>query len=226
MNGDADSRRRLARRRRRVPAQPEDVDADHQRAGEPEAVLHPAVQDRRPERRDHLQRRQRRPDARPARRDRRRASWSTRGSACCRPTTRTSCARWPSWTRRSSATPSTATASCATTATATATASTDGHPWAPSNKGNGHVWPVLAGERGQWELGQGRHRRGRQARRRRWRAMGSGVGLIPEQAWELPDLAALAVRDRPDDRVDRLRQRQAGRLGRRADVVGRRSSCG
>ena len=33
--------------------------------------------------------------------------------------------------------------------------STDGHPWAPSNKGNGHVWPVLAGERGQWELSQG-----------------------------------------------------------------------
>ena len=33
--------------------------------------------------------------------------------------------------------------------------STDGHPWAPSNQGNGHVWPVLAGERGQWELSQG-----------------------------------------------------------------------
>ena len=41
--------------------------------------------------------------------------------------------------------------------------STDGHPWAPSNQGNGHVWPVLAGERGQWELSQGRHRRRGQA---------------------------------------------------------------
>src|SRR3954451_9105105 len=28
---------------------------------------------------------------------------------------------------------------------------TDGHPWAPSNKGSGHLWPVLAGERGQWD---------------------------------------------------------------------------
>ena len=53
------------------------LDADHQRPAQPEAVLHPAVEDRRPERGDHLQRRQRRPDARPARRDRRRASSST-----------------------------------------------------------------------------------------------------------------------------------------------------
>ena len=55
--------------------------------------------------------------------------------------------------------------------------------------GNGHLWPVLAGERGQWELDRGDvgaavgRARG-DARRRR-----SGVGLIPEQAWELPDLA-------------------------------------
>ncbi len=42
--------------------------------------------------------------------------------------------------------------------------STDGHPWAPSNKGNGHLWPVLAGERGQWELEPGHDRRRRQAR--------------------------------------------------------------
>jgi glucoamylase len=64
---------------------------------------------------------------------------------------------------------------------------TDGHPWAPSNKGNGHVWPVLAGERGQWELSQG----DTQAALRRAQAMaamGSGVGLIPEQTWELPDI--------------------------------------
>src|SRR6185312_8394456 len=32
---------------------------------------------------------------------------------------------------------------------------TDGHPWAPSNKGNGHLWPVLAGERGQYEVDTG-----------------------------------------------------------------------
>ncbi len=48
---------------------------------EPEAVLHPALQDRRPERGDRLQRRQRRPGPRPARGHRRRASSSTPGSA-------------------------------------------------------------------------------------------------------------------------------------------------
>ena len=59
-------RRRLARRGRRVPAQPEALDAHHQRPAERTAVLHPALEDRRPERGDRLQRRQRRPGPRPA----------------------------------------------------------------------------------------------------------------------------------------------------------------
>jgi glucoamylase len=66
--------------------------------------------------------------------------------------------------------------------------STDGHPWAPSNRGNGHLWPVLAGERGQWELDRG----DAGAAIERLEAMhgtASGVGLIPEQAWEVADLA-------------------------------------
>jgi glucoamylase len=66
--------------------------------------------------------------------------------------------------------------------------SADGHPWAPSNKGNGHVWPVLGGERGQWELSQGKVTAA-VARAKAMAAMGSGVGLIPEQAWDVPDLA-------------------------------------
>ena len=64
----------------------------------------------------------------------------------------------------------------------------DGHPWAPSNKGTGHVWPVLGGERGQWELSQGKVSSA-VARLRAMAAMGSGVGLIGEQAWDAPDLA-------------------------------------
>ena len=32
---------------------------------------------------------------------------------------------------------------------------TDGHPWAPTDKGTGHPWPVLAGERGQYEVDRG-----------------------------------------------------------------------
>jgi len=67
--------------------------------------------------------------------------------------------------------------------------STDGHPWAPSNKGNGHLWPVLAGERGQYEVDSGQ---GAAAIKRldAMANMSSGVGLITEQAWDQPDLAA------------------------------------
>jgi len=64
----------------------------------------------------------------------------------------------------------------------------DGRPWAPSNQGTGHVWPVLAGERGQWELDNGDT--GAAVKRlKAMAAMSSGVGLIPEQAWDAPDLA-------------------------------------
>jgi glucoamylase len=66
---------------------------------------------------------------------------------------------------------------------------TDGHPWAPSNKGTGHLWPVLAGERGQYEVDTGKAGAA-VARLDAMRNMSSGVGLITEQAWELPDLAA------------------------------------
>ena len=65
----------------------------------------------------------------------------------------------------------------------------DGHPWAPSNKGTGHVWPVLAGERGQYEVARGEARQALD-RLDAMRLMASGVGLIPEQAWDLPDLPA------------------------------------
>ena len=66
---------------------------------------------------------------------------------------------------------------------------TDGHPWAPSNKGTGHPWPVLAGERGQYEVDRGAVGSAI-ARLDAMRNMSSGVGLIPEQAWDLPDLPA------------------------------------
>jgi glucan 1,4-alpha-glucosidase len=64
----------------------------------------------------------------------------------------------------------------------------DGHPWAPSGRGTGHLWPALAGERGEYELAAGDAAAGWQ----RLIAMtggASGPGLIPEQVWELPDLA-------------------------------------
>jgi glucoamylase len=65
--------------------------------------------------------------------------------------------------------------------------SSDGRPWPPSNQGNGHLWPVLAGERGQWEVARGETGSAIE-RLQAMAAMSSGVGLIPEQAWELEDL--------------------------------------
>jgi glucoamylase len=65
---------------------------------------------------------------------------------------------------------------------------TDGHPWAPSNKGTGHPWPVLGGERGQYEIDRGAVGSAI-TRLDAMRNMSSGVGLIAEQVWDLPDLA-------------------------------------
>jgi glucoamylase len=67
--------------------------------------------------------------------------------------------------------------------------SSDGRPWPPNNQGNGHLWPVLSGERGQWEVSRG-DVSGALGRLQTMMNMSSGVGLIPEQAWELPDLPA------------------------------------
>jgi len=65
----------------------------------------------------------------------------------------------------------------------------DGRPWAPSGQGTGHLWPVLSGERGEHALQVGDPT----AAARLLLGMAkfaSGVDLIPEQDWELPDLAA------------------------------------
>src|SRR6202171_6578854 len=65
----------------------------------------------------------------------------------------------------------------------------DGRPWAPTGQGTGHLWPALAGERGEYEIATG----SAASALTRLQAMlggASGVGLIPEQDWEGPDLAA------------------------------------
>jgi glucoamylase len=63
----------------------------------------------------------------------------------------------------------------------------DGHPWAPSNQGNGHLWPVLAGERAEHQLAVGDRATALSLAETMTRFAG-GVGLIPEQDWENPDL--------------------------------------
>ena len=95
---------------------------------------------------------------------------------------------------------------------------TDGRPWAPSGQGNGHLWPALSAERGEHELVTGDRTEAASLLLAMSR-FSSGVGLIPEQNWELPDLDGLALRHRPDDCFDRLRERRRSRLRLAAHLV-------
>jgi len=64
-----------------------------------------------------------------------------------------------------------------------------GHPWAPSGKGTGHLWPLLTEERGEYDVSSGQTSPA-VTLLNTMQNFGSGVGLIPEQDWELPNLAA------------------------------------
>jgi glucoamylase len=64
----------------------------------------------------------------------------------------------------------------------------DGHPWAPTGRGTGHVWPLLTEERGEYALDSG-DVGAALTMLSTMRNFSSGVGLIPEQDWELPNLA-------------------------------------
>jgi glucoamylase len=66
---------------------------------------------------------------------------------------------------------------------------TIGAPWAPTDTGTGHLWPVLDGERGEYEIAAGD---GTSAGSllTAMRKMTSGQGLEPEQVWEDPNLKA------------------------------------
>ncbi len=64
-----------------------------------------------------------------------------------------------------------------------------GQPWATTDQGTGHPWPVLSGENGEYQILTGNSA-----------ALGadldfmlnsaSGVGLVPEQVWNYPDVPA------------------------------------
>ena len=64
-----------------------------------------------------------------------------------------------------------------------------GAPWPPTDTGTGHLWPNLSGERAESDLAEG-HTSGAQSLLQAMINFSSGVGLVPEQAWEDPDLAA------------------------------------
>ena len=66
---------------------------------------------------------------------------------------------------------------------------TDGHPWAPTGQGTGHVWPPLSVERAEYALASGASSTALQVLSTLPR-LASNVGLFSEQNWELPNLAA------------------------------------
>ena len=67
--------------------------------------------------------------------------------------------------------------------------STTGAPWPPTDIGTGHLWPNLSGERAESDLAAGSSS-GAASLLQAMINFSSGVGLVPEQAWEDPDLAA------------------------------------
>jgi glucoamylase len=67
--------------------------------------------------------------------------------------------------------------------------SSDGHPWAPSGQGTGHLWPALSAERGENGLQTGGAAQA-VTLLQSMNNFASGVGLIPEQDWEVANLAA------------------------------------
>ncbi len=68
-------------------------------------------------------------------------------------------------------------------------AATTGRPWPTTNSGTGHDWPILTEERGEYDVSAA-STSSALTLLNTMRLFASGVGLIPEQDWELPDLAA------------------------------------
>jgi glucoamylase len=79
----------------------------------------------------------------------------------------------------------------------------EGKPWAGNcpaqgqNKGSGHLWPVLSGERAEQDVATGDRSDAVQLLSEMANTA-SGVGLIPEQAWEAPDLPASPFGTQPE----------------------------
>ncbi len=67
--------------------------------------------------------------------------------------------------------------------------SPSGQPWPTTDTGSGHLWPVLSGERGEYDIAA-HNRASATGLLDAMRKMTSGQGLVPEQAWEDPALAA------------------------------------
>ena len=75
--------------------------------------------------------------------------------------------------------------------------SPNGKPWPTGNSGSGHVWPVLNGERAEQHLQTGEAATAARLLLGMQR-FASGIGLVPEQAWEDPDLPASPFGTNPE----------------------------
>jgi glucoamylase len=71
----------------------------------------------------------------------------------------------------------------------TSTCTTTGAPWAPTDTGTGHPWPVLSGENGEYQVLAG-DTGAAQSDLDFMLNSASGVGLVPEQVWDFGDVAA------------------------------------
>jgi glucoamylase len=67
--------------------------------------------------------------------------------------------------------------------------SANGEPWATSDEGTGHPWPVLSGENGEYQVLAG-DRSAATADLDFMLSSASGIGLVPEQVWNYPDVPA------------------------------------
>ena len=67
--------------------------------------------------------------------------------------------------------------------------SADGEPWATHNEGTGHPWPLLSGENGEYQVLAGDNSAA-SADLGFMLSSASGVGLVPEQVWNYPDVPA------------------------------------
>jgi hypothetical protein len=67
--------------------------------------------------------------------------------------------------------------------------SPSGAPWFPTAKGSGHLWPILDGERAEQDLQTG-SAGAAGSLLGTMQSMTSGLGMVPEQAWEDPAVPA------------------------------------
>ena len=67
--------------------------------------------------------------------------------------------------------------------------SVTGEPWATNDEGTGHPWPVLSGENGEYQVLAG-DSAATTADLDFMLRSASGIGLVPEQVWNYPDVPA------------------------------------